>query len=88
MSEADLTKRLDRIEKAMGELSSNPGNLKGVNSALSKASKKFVANPSLESAQTFLNELDVVSKRAPTARAAAWTTVTVTVVTILSDDQG
>lgn len=88
MNQSNITESLNRIEAVIGELKSDRGELKSASWQLADASKKFVEQPNLKSAKVFLHELDGESRTVPTIRAAAWTTVTVTIVTILSDDQG
>ena len=91
MSDTKLEARLARIESAIGDLKPDKltaKQLQSVNKKVAAASKKFVNKPSLESAKVFLTELDTSAKLAPSQTGLAWTTVTVTVVTILSDDQG
>lgn len=91
MSDAKLEARLKRIETAIGDLKTETltkEQIKSENRKLTAASKKFIAKPNLESAKVFLNELDSSTKLAQNRTNVAWTTVTVTIVTILSDDQG
>ena len=87
----NLEKRLKRIEAAIGDLKTEKSaneQVRKTNRLLSDASKKFIEKPNLKSAQVFLTELESSTKLAPSTTKLAWTTVTVTIVTILSDDQG
>lgn len=89
--DANLEARLERIEAAIGDLKtekSTKEQLDYANRKVADASKKFMEKPNLESAKVFLNELDSSTKLAPPRTGLAWTTVTITIVTILSDDQG
>ena len=91
MMDANLESRLKRIEAAIGDLKaekSTKEQVKKTNQMLADASKKFMEKPNVKSAKVFLSELESSTKLAPQQTALAWTTVTVTIVTILSDDQG
>ena len=90
-NEKNIEERLKRLEAAMGDLkkpkaAAVSAEQKAATKSMKKASETFLKKPSLDSAKVFLNELETSSRRAPVG--LAWTTITVTIVTIMSDDQG
>lgn len=85
----NLEKRLARLEAELKTLKTDDPALKEKRDKASKDivkfSKKFLADPNRKSANVFLDELEKVSARVPTR--LGWWTITVTILTILDDDQ-
>lgn len=87
-NDVDISERLARLESEMASLKKRAGaSGPRVSNELIETSKQFVKTPTIKSAQTFLSELDKASVVGSRIQLGIWT-VTITVVTILSDDHG
>lgn len=89
MSADNIEERLTRIESELTTLKNKEEGLRDLRDLSSKmvveASRKFLTDPNLKSANVFLDELETASRSVP-PRLGFWT-ITITIVTILSDDQ-
>ena len=91
MPDSDIKKRLERLEKEMKTIKFESGLSSKSEDAkveVKKMSKKFLQEQNLDSAQNFLKALDKASSTKPGDVSVAWTTITVTVLTFMSDDHG